>query len=170
MHHVELLMDPVSEVAVREEWRVLDEAGLPSQARHRGASNAPHVTLTMTQAWPGAGDLGCALASLSPLPVAVWLGAPLVFGPGPFVLTRLVVASQPLLEVHRGLVDRMPPLASDLLVPGRWTPHVTLGRRLDQEQVSRAVGLLAAAPGYEVLLDRARHWDSQARVEEPLVP
>ncbi len=165
MHHVELLLDPVTDAAVRDQWRLLDEAGLPSQAQHRSASNRPHVTLAMTRDWPDAGNRPDVLAVL-PLPVR--LGAPVVFGRGPYVLARLVVATGALLALHRDLVDRLPPLASDLLVPDRWTPHVTLGRRLAAAQVAEALGLLTQAPEREASLDRARHWDSDARLDEPL--
>jgi hypothetical protein len=43
--HVELLLDEAAELAVREAWRRLADAGLPSQARHRSPTNSPHLTL-----------------------------------------------------------------------------------------------------------------------------
>ncbi|RYJ07055.1 MAG: 2'-5' RNA ligase family protein, partial [Actinomycetales bacterium] len=42
---VELVLDPDLDAAVRGEWALLLDADLPSQARHTGESNAPHVTL-----------------------------------------------------------------------------------------------------------------------------
>lgn len=168
MHHVELLPDPSTDAAVRDQWRLLDEAGLPSQARHRSTSNRPHVTVTMTRAWPDPADLRAAVAPLAALPVPVRLGAPVVFGRGPFILARLVVATEALLALHRDLVAHLPPLGSELLVPDRWTPHVTLARRLDAGQVAQALALLAQAPERDATLERARHWDSAARLDEPL--
>ncbi|WP_299443277.1 2'-5' RNA ligase family protein [uncultured Phycicoccus sp.] len=168
MHHVELLLDPDTDAAVRDQWRLLDEAGLPSQAQHRSTSNRPHVTLAMTKDWPVVGARQDVLAPLAVLPLPVRLGAPVVFGRDPYVLARLVVATGALLALHRDLVHRLPPLASDLLVPDRWTPHVTLGRRLAGGQVAEALALLAQAPEREAALDRARHWDSDARLDEPL--
>ena len=168
MHHVELLLDDASDAAVRQEWRALDEAGLPSQARHRSASNRPHVTLTMTHGWPGEDGLAEALAPLAALPLTCPLGAPTVFGAGPYVLVRALVTTEPLLALQRELAHRLEPLASDLLVPGRWVPHVTLARRMPAEQVVQALGLLGAASGIDVVLDAARHWDAGARRDEPL--
>ncbi len=49
LQSVEALLDPVLDASVREEWARLLEAGLPSQARHTGASNAPHVTLAVAE-------------------------------------------------------------------------------------------------------------------------
>lgn len=169
MHHVELLLDPDTEAAVREQWRLLDAAGLPSQARHRNASNRPHVTLTMTRAWPDPADLRQATSPLAALPVPVRLGAPVVFGREPYVLARLVVATDALLTLHRDLVERLPPLASELLAPDRWTPHVTLGRRLSADQVGEALAVLAPAPERDATLAGARHWDSDARLDDALV-
>ncbi|WP_235950278.1 2'-5' RNA ligase family protein [Phycicoccus flavus] len=174
MHHVELLLDDASDAAVRAEWEALEAADLPNQSRHRSASNRPHVTVTMTEGWPEEARRADALAPLAALPLAAHLGAPLVFGRGPFVLARLVVASSDLLALHGGLVERLGPLASDLLVPGRWTPHMTLARRLTAEQAARALEVLGRAEQPEgvgdraVVLEAARHWDSQARLDEPL--
>ena len=42
---LEAVLDAESDAAVRECWRVLHEAGLPSQAMHRSPTNAPHLTL-----------------------------------------------------------------------------------------------------------------------------
>ncbi|MCZ9342099.1 2'-5' RNA ligase family protein, partial [Streptomyces sp. TRM76130] len=38
-------LDEAAELAVREAWRRLADAGLPSQARHRSPTNSPHLTL-----------------------------------------------------------------------------------------------------------------------------
>lgn len=168
MHHVELLLDEASDAAVRDEWRRLDGAGLPSQARHRSASNRPHVTLSMTDAWPGARDLERALSPLEVLPLGAVLGATIVFGRGPYVLARAVVTTESMLALQRELTGILGPLASPLLAPGRWVPHVTLGRRLSSAQVAEALGVLAAGGDRDVVLDRARHWDSAARLDEPL--
>lgn len=49
---VELLPDAVTDSVVRTQWGALLAAGLPSQARHTGATNAPHVTLGVSAAVP----------------------------------------------------------------------------------------------------------------------
>jgi len=170
VHHVELLLDEASDAAVREQWRALDDAGLPSQARHRSASNRPHVTLTMTESWTVGAELESALTPLSALPLGALLGAPAVFGRGPFVLVRSVVATDRLLALHRAVVDRLGPPASALLLPGRWVPHVTLGHRMSSSQVAEALDLLGASDGPDVVFETARHWDSLARTDEALLP
>ena len=168
MHSVELLLDPASEVAVVEEWRRLEAADLPNLSRHRGASNRPHVTVTTVAAWPGENGRAGALEPLAALPLARRLGSPVVFGAGPFVLARLVVVDEALLRLHAGLVASLGPPAWDHLLPGRWTPHVTLGTRLSGPELSAALAVVGGAPARDVVLDRARHWDAVARVEEPL--
>lgn len=168
MHHVELLPDAATDAAVRAEWRALADAALPSQERHASASNRPHVTLTMSEAWPEGEALAGVTRPLTALPLPARLGSTVVFGRGPFVLARLVVASRELLALHADLAARLGPLASDLLVPGRWTPHVTLGRRLSAAQVAAALEVLGAGGERDIVLERARHWDSRARLDEPL--
>ncbi|PKW27331.1 2'-5' RNA ligase family protein [Phycicoccus duodecadis] len=182
MHHVELLLDERGDAAVRDAWRRLDDAGLPSQARHRSASNRPHVTLTMSPGWPGAEGLAALAAALRTLPLPVLLGPPLVFGRRRFVLARSVVVTDELLALHRAVTALVRPPAADHLEPGRWTPHVTLGRRLDAAQVGAALAVLAGddegepartagtTDPAEVALVAARHWDSEARLDEPLTP
>ena len=169
MHHVELLPDPAADAAVRAEWAALDGAGLPSQARHPSPSNRPHVTLTMTDGWPDDERRRVVLEPLSVLPLTSTLGAPVVFGRGPFVLARLVVVTAGLLALQETLAGGLGPLASPLLRAGRWVPHVTLARRMDAAQVAEALGLLGPEPG-EMLFVAARHWDSGARLDEPLTP
>ncbi|NUO89690.1 MAG: hypothetical protein HOQ18_02490 [Dermatophilaceae bacterium] len=39
------LLDPATDEQVRREWGLLAMAGPPSQASHRGESNAPHLTV-----------------------------------------------------------------------------------------------------------------------------
>ncbi|QKE85646.1 2'-5' RNA ligase family protein [Arthrobacter sp. NEB 688] len=166
MHSVEILPDAATDEAVVGEWRALADGGLPSQARHRGASNRPHVTLVTSEAWPGAEAV---LGDLAGLPLVTRLGSPVVFGRGPYVLARLVVVTPGLLALHRALAERLAPVSSPLVEPGRWVPHVTLGRRLSASQVGEALALLSDEPG-EVAFVAARRWDSVARETEELTP
>ncbi|MGG5260622.1 2'-5' RNA ligase family protein [Phycicoccus avicenniae] len=168
MHHLDLVLDDASDRAVRDEWAGLVAADLPSQARHRSASNRPHVTLTTSEGWPAGGALEAALASLDALPLDVSLGPPVLFGRGPYVLARLVVATADLLSLHARVAEALAPLSSDLVRPGRWLPHVTLARRLTAERVEEALAVLGSEPG-EVRIVGARHWDSVARLDESLV-
>ncbi|MFK9307191.1 hypothetical protein ACJEJT_24100, partial [Escherichia coli] len=47
---LELVLDEAADAEIRREWTLLDEAGLPSQAQHTGASNRPHITLLVRTA------------------------------------------------------------------------------------------------------------------------
>ena len=162
---VELVLDEALDVLVRDEWDALRDAGLPSQARHTGASNAPHVTI-------GVADLvdvevEAALAAVdygagSPLR----LGGLLVFGGRRSVLSRVVVPSAGLIATHLAVQAALDgaPGRPDTTRPGAWTPHVTLARRLDRDQLAAALELLADRPRELVGTIRgARRWDSDAR-------
>src|SRR5690349_4999578 len=98
---VELLPDGELDAAVRAQWHRLAAAGLPSQARHRGASNRPHVTLAVSdRPWPPSVETALA-ATARPLPVPLRLGGLVVFPHGDrCVVARLVVPSAALLDLH----------------------------------------------------------------------
>ena len=168
MHHVDLVLDPGADAAVRTLWRLLGEAGVPSLARHRSPSNRPHVTVAMTRTWPDLSAVRGALRQLEALPMTARLGAPVVFGRGPFVLALGVVPTQALIALHRALAEVFAP-AHDHLRPGAWTPHVTLANRMSSGEVAAALELVSAAPVPDrVTFDSARHWDSVARADRPL--
>ena len=172
-HSVELLFDTETEAALRRSWDALAEAGLPSQARHTAASNRPHVTLAVADAIAtSVDDELTALADLLPLDCVV--GAPLVFGAGRFTLARLIVPSAGLLSlqarVHEICLPHMSPGPAPHTVPGRWTPHATVARRINAAQLGAAVDLLpefgADVAGRLVAL---RRWDGDQRVEHHLI-
>ncbi|RKR73078.1 2'-5' RNA ligase family protein [Frondihabitans australicus] len=174
MHSIELLLDPESDRAIRRQWARLADAGLPSQARHTGDTNAPHITLAARERLGAEFDvrLGAVAASL---PVPVGLGALVVFGRPPrgLVLARLAVVTPRLLRLHAAVHEVLgdgPDAAHTL--PGHWTPHVTLASRLTSAQLAEAVEVLRdddaalAAAGATAL----RRWDSTARTVTPLTP
>lgn len=156
---VELLLDEASDAAVRDRWRLLAEAGLPSQASHRGATNAPHVTLASAPTIDDA-HLGAARGISELLPVVAPVAGYAVFGGGPFTLVLLL--TPPLL-----LIDATHALARAVEDPraGSWVPHVTLGRRMSAPQVGAALETLRTAPGAlaEVVLASVRRWDPATR-------
>lgn len=118
----ELLLDDTSADAVRAEWRLLSEEGLPSQADHRGPTNAPHVTVGVADEVDDAAEK--ALESV-PLPGELRLGGLLVFtSPRRVVLARSVVVTPALLATHAAVADAWAhcPGQPDHLAPGRWTP------------------------------------------------
>lgn len=169
MHHVDLVLDPGADAAVRSVWGALDEVGLPSLAHHRSASNRPHTTLALSRSWAEGGARDAVVRRLGVLPMTVRLGAPVVFGRGPFVLALTVVPTQALIALHRALAELLPPARAHL-EPGAWTPHVTCANRLAAAQVGPALEVVVAAGLPEtVTFEGARHWDAVGRVDEALV-
>lgn len=172
MHSIELLLDSATDDAVRGQWRRLADAGLPSQARHSGASNAPHVTLVAAETLTDAHD--AELEDLfQALPLRVSFGGLVVFGRPPrgLVLARGIAVSEAILRLQRRvheLASGTPALAPHGVashgLPGDWTPHVTLGSRLTPEELARAVEVLGEEPDPATgSFVAARRWDSTAK-------
>jgi 2'-5' RNA ligase len=156
---LELVLDATTDAAVRSDWTALQAAGLPSLADHTGESNRPHVTLVASDEAFASVDLEVRL----PLPIR--LGGLLVFGvgrPRGMVLSRALVPSAALMELHASVVARAGGAPRPTSLPGAWTPHVTLARRLDASTLGRAFELL---DGRE--LDGAvvgvRLWDAETK-------
>ena len=174
MHSIELVLDDDADRRVRAEWDALAAARLPSQARHKGASNRPHVTLAVTEAIDSDVDdrLRAVVRAALPLPLA--LGGLMIFGSRRLVLARLVIASAALLELQAAIVDVLDGLHDSRghFAPGRWTPHVTLGRRLAVDQIGAAL-LALEGDGHRAeeihgQLVGARRWDIEAKQTQSL--
>jgi hypothetical protein len=168
---VELLLDPASEARVVDEWRLLDEAGLRSQAQHRGDSNRPHVTLAAVDVLPAALDPVVTEACRRRLPLTGALGALVVFGGRKVTLARLVVPDAALLDLHAAVAAPLDDSGS-LTAVGRWVPHVTLALRMPPAELASAVDVLGGGPGGgadTVRFQGVRRWDGVARRTWPLV-
>ncbi|MDG9703243.1 2'-5' RNA ligase family protein [Streptomyces sp. DH37] len=176
MRTVELLPDDAADRAVRRAWRRLAAAGMPSQEAHTHPTNRPHLTLATADALPEAARDEVAEA-LDALPVGLCLEGLLRFPGRTRVLAWAVRPDPELLRLH-GAVWRA--LASSpgagamnpLHAPGRWIPHITLGRSRrpawdlpDQELLP--AGLRGPVRGR---LTGARSYDSATRTIEDLVP
>lgn len=165
-HSVELLLDAEGDQEIRGIWDALAEAGVHSQAAHRAPSNRPHVTMTVSAAISGAADAELA-AVASGLPLPCRIGAPILFGRGPFTLARLVVPSAELVGLHarvyRICLPHMPSGAFAHAAPGHWTPHVTLARRLDGALLERAMPLVGKE--MDGTFAGLRRWDGDAKHE-----
>ena len=175
---IELLLDGESEAALRGEGDRLRAADLPSLASHTGVTNRPHVTLAVAEEGLE-GLLGPVRAvfagwGLAEHGLAATIGAPLLFGGhrGRWVLARQVVVSRPLLTmhsaVHRAIGQAEAAVELNALtLPDRWTPHVTIARRIAAEQLPLAIALLdlEARP---VRFVAARLWDSGPKTVTPL--
>lgn len=161
MFSVELLLDDAAERAVRDDWTRLVDAGLPSSGRNPAPTNRPHVTFAVRD------DIRLtSLAGLgAALPLRIELSGLLVFGGAArSVVARHVVASVALLEFHRTVAARLGPPEPRYsnTAPDRWSPHITLARGLDAEQLARAMRAIGApfSGGEATVL---RLWDASAK-------
>ncbi len=165
VHSVELVFDRDTEAAVRRVWAGLADVGIHAQV----PGSRPHTTLMVAERIDAEVDaVLAALASRFPFPCRI--GAPLLFGWSKAVLARLVVPSAQLMdvhaEVHRLCLPHLHPGPMANVVPGRWTPHVTMARRVDPDQVGRAWALL----GQELVgsVVGLRRWDGDEKLEYPI--
>jgi hypothetical protein len=165
LQYVEALLAERDDAAVRRAWAALSDAGLPSLNDHRGASNRPHVTLTVVSDWPDP-------APTDPLdgsPMTVPLGPVTLFGREPVTLVRVLIVTPELLAMRERLVAGLPPPARRYYETGRWIPHLTMSTRLPAARVEAALAALGGAPLPEVVtLVTTRRWDAEAREVVPL--
>lgn len=162
---VELTLDAGTDRAVRELWARLAEAGLPTEQRASPApSHRPHVTLFAAgQLDPGADEALPAL--FSGLDLTLRLGGLLAFGPrrGSVVLARQVVVDRPLLDLQSAVGALCGADPEGHFGPGRWTPHLTLARRVRVDQLTAVVQALGDLPELVGTSRRCRRWDSEQR-------
>lgn len=172
-HSIELLLDPVSDAAIRAQWQALEDAGLPSQLRVKSATNRPHVTLiAAARIDAGVDDSLRALAGR--LPFGCVVGAPLVFGGGRHTLARLIVPSADLLAVHEEVYRlSLPHLVGEAFGhcrPGHWTPHATLGRRFTEAELGPALSIVDDdTTDLAAQVVALRRWDGDERVDHMLI-
>ena len=167
VHSVELVFDPDIEEAVRHIWDALREAGIPSQA----PASRPHATLTVAERIDPAVD-----ERLVPLaarfPIDCRIGAPMLFGRSQLILTRLVVPTVELLDVHAevhrmcGPHQQQGPMPNSL--PGHWTGHVTMARRLHGNQLGRALRIAGRPSEIVGQATGLRRWDGNTKREYPI--
>lgn len=166
MHSIELVFDPDTETVIRRIWDDLAAAGVPSQA----PASRPHVTLAVAQRIDPQVDAALS-GVVERLPVGCTLGATLIFGRSHGVLARLVVPTVSLLDlhtqVHRLCAPHLIPGPMPNVLPGEWTAHVTLARRVGPAQLGRAQRIAGRSDiaGRFVGL---RRWDGNARTEYPI--
>jgi len=162
---VELTLDREAEQAVRDQWSRLAAAGLPTEQRVQPSpTHRPHITLVaLEQLAPEADEaLPAALAGLD---LQVRVGGLLLFGPrrGHLVLARQVVTSQPLLALQSAVATLCGVDPDGHFGAGRWTPHVTLARRVPLDQLEDVVAALGSPPEIAATVRRCRRWDSERR-------
>jgi 2'-5' RNA ligase len=167
---VELLLDDTTDTAIRDQWDRLGDAGLPTARRREPSpSHAPHITL-----WAGDrldAEVDAQLTSLfRELDLQLLIGSLMLFGPRPwgYVLVRQVVISTGLATLQQRVVQACGG-GYGQFGDGQWSPHVTLARRLDVDQVGPALRALSRAPSeLPATVRRARRWDGDRRIAWPL--
>jgi hypothetical protein len=96
----------------------------------------------------------------------------LVFGRAKVVLARLVVPTTELLDmhadVHRLCVPHLSPGPMENALPGQWTAHVTLARRVVPAQLGRALRIAGKPQEIIGRVIGLRRWDGNAKREYPI--
>jgi 2'-5' RNA ligase len=164
VHSIELTFDRDTESAIRRIWDDLAGAGVPSQA----PASRPHVTLVVADQI--ASDVDALLTPVAQrLPLHCVVGASLLFGRSNAVLARLVVPTVELLtvhaEAHRVCGPHVMPGPMPNSLPGHWTAHVTLARRVDGAHLARALRIAGRPAEIAGCLAGLRRWDGNKRVE-----
>ena len=166
MHALELVPDAAGCASVVDDWQALRDAGLPSQLDHRGATNAPHVTVVAAPLMPEAAIDVARVRLGALLPVRARVAGVVVLGE-----QRLTLAWS--VDVGDDVLRRA--LAVRAQVPDRhpwgWLPHVTLARRVPREELPRALDALSGrAADRELVLAGLRRWDPECeKVEHVLL-
>jgi hypothetical protein len=164
VHSVELLFDPDTEAAIRSVWQRLSESGL----RCPPQSSRPHATMVVAEQI--APEVDVLLSAISDrFPFRAVVGAPMVFGRSPLILVRLLVPSAELLSVHadawRISQPHAAPAPAPNSLPGHWTPHVTLARRVEPSQLPAVMTVRRVSRDIEGSVVGVRRWDGNKRVE-----
>jgi 2'-5' RNA ligase len=100
------------------------------------------------------------------LHLAVHIGAIMIFGPrkSECILVRHVAASVELLELQQRVARACEADPDGQFGPGRWSPHVTLARRVSSDHVGKAVSVLGSRGELDATVQRCRRWDGRRRV------
>lgn len=164
VHSIELIFDRDTEAAIRNIWEALAAAGIPSQA----PASRPHVTLAVAESI--AADVEALLDPVSnQLPLDCRIGAPVLFGRATAVFARLVVPTGELLalhaRVHRLCAPHLAPGPMPNSLPGQWTAHVTMARRVGGAQLGRALRAAARPTQIEGSFAGLRRWDGNKKAE-----
>ncbi|HEX5861670.1 MAG TPA: 2'-5' RNA ligase family protein [Nocardioides sp.] len=156
-----LLIDDPADAAVRELWRRLESAGVPSLATHTHGRHVPHLTLAALRTYciP---DVQEALAELAPAePGELHLDAL-----GTFRRSRCWLApaaSADLVTRQEAVVDAVLRTGADLhrhYRPGAWVPHLTLAPRLHTADLPVVARLVYDVLPLTAPLTRARLIDT----------
>jgi len=120
-----------------------------------------------------ASDVDALLGAVSQrLPLGCVVGAPVLFGRAKLVLARLVVPTRELLavhaEAHRLCLPHVSPAPMPNCLPGQWTAHVTLARRVGGAQLGRALRVAGRPPEIHGSIAGLRRWEGNKKIEHLL--
>ena len=143
-----MYFDDQADAAVRQMWKMLADAGLPSMATRTHRRHRPHVSLTVAESLADAdlAPLRSVLTSRRPtLSLYTLSGFPGSAG----VLFLGVQVTAELLAFHTDVhaaLRGQPIRHWAYYLPGNWIPHCALAEGLDRSEAGTAFGLLA---GYQ---------------------
>ncbi len=145
---IEILFDPHSETHIRTIWQTINNAGLPSPLIEEGYR--PHLTLIVYDT-PGFNMARCRsrLEELTehaaPFPITInHIGLFSTLEACENVVFLGVVPTQSLLSFHRATATLCQEEIREIRPfyhPDAWTPHITLGFNLTQDQAQSLFGM-----------------------------
>ena len=161
---VELLLDTEADAIIRAQWAALAAAGLPSEQRSPSdLFHRPHLTLYAADRITPEAEAG--LPSLATgLELSILIGAVLIFGPrhGRSILVRSVVPSEALLRLQSRVAELCGAESEGQFSSGRWSPHVTVARRMPTDQLGRALEVLGSRTT-SARITGVRRWDGTVK-------
>jgi 2'-5' RNA ligase len=160
---VELTLDPSAEAALVAQWDRLAGAGVAKpQLSGPDGHHRPHLTLYAADAItePAESALPEIVADID---LTVRVGAVMIFGPrsGKCILVRQVLASVELLQLQQRVALACEADPEGQFGAGRWSPHITLARRVLSDDVGRAVSVLGSHGELDARIQRCRRWDGK---------
>ena len=140
-HALELVLGPEDDAWVRARWAALEDAGIASLARHRGATHRPHLTVASSPRPPEQRVLALASEQWGPLlPLQLDVTGLVLLGGRRLTIADLVSAPLSARRAQAELTwqwegaDERP-----------WVPHVSLATRLTTESAGMALAALSVA-------------------------
>ncbi|MFC5661595.1 2'-5' RNA ligase family protein [Kitasatospora misakiensis] len=172
MQTVELLCDPPFDRAVRTVWQRLADGGVDSLAHNPHPGHRPHLTLAACARMPAGAPERLDELLAGALPLTVRLTGLLSFAARSRrrVLSWSIVPTVELVRLHQRAWEALDGAEEPdrHYVPGRWSPHLGLTRRLTPDDLTRAHTVLGRHPDLTGTFTAARSFDSETGQTRPL--
>jgi 2'-5' RNA ligase len=162
---VELTLDSSAEAALVAQFDRLAAAGLARPKRPQPHDHhLPHLTLYAADAIPEGAE-AVLPGLLTKIHLTVHIGALMIFGPrnGECILVRQVLASVELLELQQRVAIACEADPAGQFGRGRWSPHVTMARRVPTDHIGKALSVLGSRGELDATIARCRRWDGKRR-------